>query len=100
MKQSKILISLTAAIALNSSTALADNENEEMEKCIATVNGKSLIKEHKADCNTPHYSCAGKNAENDQYAWIIVPKGECAKIKIGDYSGLSKKVKEKLIETK
>lgn len=100
MKKSKFFISLSAAIALTSSPSLADSESQEMEKCVATVNGKSLIKEHKADCNTPNYSCAGQNTENDKYAWISVPKGECAKIKIGDYSGLSPEIKEKLIEAK
>ncbi len=97
MKKSKIFTSIATGIALVSTAALADSDNSAVEKCVATVNGKSLIKEHKADCNTANYSCAGQNTAKDLDAWIIVPKGACSKIKAGDFSGLSQELKDKLI---
>ncbi len=100
MKKSTIFMAVTTAAILTSTSSFADEVDIEMEKCIATVNGKSLIKEHKSDCNTTEYSCAGQNTAKDLDAWILVPKGECAKIKEGNFSGLSDDIKEKLIGSK
>jgi len=93
MKKSIIFTSITAAIALASGSSIADDV---MEKCVINKDGKSLIKAHKADCSTSKYSCGGQNIANDPEAWIFVPKGECDKIKMGDYSGVNEDIKDKI----
>lgn len=95
MNKSTIITAITAAISLTSVNSLATNDDN-MEKCIINKNGKSLIKEHKADCNSGKSSCAGQNIKGDPTAWIFIPKGECAKINAGDFSGVSQDIKNKI----
>ncbi len=93
MKKSNIAIAFVTAITLASGAALA----EEMEKCqVVDKNGKGLIKAHKTDCKAAGHSCAGQNQAGDPTAWIMVPKGECAKINAGDFSGVNQIIKDKI----
>ncbi len=57
-------------------------EAEAMEKCavVDAKTGKGLIKAHKAECNTALHGCAGRNPSGEKTAWILVPKGMCARI--------------------
>lgn len=91
MKNATIYTALVAAITLT--TASADVEKE---KCKVVKDGKGLIKEGKGQCETSQYSCAGHNKAGDPEAWIYVPKGQCDKINLGDFSGVSPDIKEKI----
>jgi uncharacterized membrane protein len=52
--------------------ALAQKANE---KCAG------IVKAGKNDCGTSYSSCAGTSKkDNDQEAWIYVPKGTCERI--------------------
>lgn len=96
MKKSNIFTALAAAVALTSGSAFADGMGD-MEKCnVVDKNGKGLIKEHKTDCKAVGHSCAGQNKAGDASAWIMVPKGECAKINAGDFSSVDQSVKDKI----
>ena len=94
MKNSKLIASITAALALTAGSAFAEMD---MEKC-AVVNkeGKGAIKEHKSDCKTSAHSCAGQNMVGEADAWISVPKGKCTQINAGDFSGVDKKITDKI----
>jgi uncharacterized membrane protein len=94
MKKSSIFTAVMAAATLSAGVAHADMGN--MEKCKVVKNGKGLIKEHKGDCKTAHASCSGHNKAGDPSAWIMVPKGKCAKINAGDFTGVSKEIKDKI----
>ncbi len=95
MKKSTILAIFTAAVALVTKSAFAGMDD--IEKCkVIDKNGKGLIKEHKSDCASISHSCAGQNKANDPESWIIVPKGQCAKINAGNFSEISNEVKDKL----
>jgi uncharacterized membrane protein len=97
MNKSKLLASAFAVAALSFSSAQADVP-EGMEKCKAVDSeGKSIVREHQADCASKTGSCAGHNNAGDPEAWVMVPKGECDKINKGDMSGISDEIKAKLI---
>lgn len=100
MKKVNLLATAFAAAALSLSSAQAD-AHKDMEKCkIVDSHGKGLVKEHKGDCAGAANSCAGHNKSGDPTAWILVPKGECAKINMGDFSGVDESVKDKVEMTK
>jgi uncharacterized membrane protein len=93
MKKIEIYAAFISALALFSTVSFA----EDMEKCQVVKNGQGLIKEHKADCaSASSHSCAGQNKAGDPESWIIVPKGQCAKINAGDFSGVSPGIKDKI----
>jgi len=47
----------------------------EMEKCAG------IVAAGKNDCGTPVSACAGSvKQDRDAHAWILVPKGTCARI--------------------
>ena len=79
-----------------------------MEQCkvVDSKTGKGLIKAHKGACavscgtGSQKTSCAGANKAGDPNAFIIVPKGQCAKINAGDFSGVSKEIKNSIEEAK
>ena len=95
MSKSGIFAAITAALTLTAGGVLAEGD---MEKCkVVDKNGKGLIKAHKADCNAaPSHSCSGQNKAGDALSWIMVPKGQCAKINAGDFSGVSQDIKDKI----
>ncbi len=95
MKKLSILASVTAALALNSGLALA---SAEMEQCVVVdKNGKNLVKANKSDCAVKGvHSCAGQNKAGEAGAFIEVPKGQCAKINAGDFSGVSSDIKSNI----
>jgi uncharacterized membrane protein len=94
MKKFSILSAVvTAALAINSAHA----GTNDMEQCkVVDKNGKGLIKAHKGSCAGGGGSCAGSNEAGDPNAFIIVPKGQCAKINMGDFSGVSPAVKDSI----
>lgn len=78
MKNSDVIIrsAFTGLIALGLATmggqALAA---QEMEKCAG------IAKAGKNDCGSAANACAGTSkTDADKTAWILVPKGTCAKI--------------------
>lgn len=93
MKKSSIFMAVTTAITLTAGVAFADGD---MEKCKVIQDGKGLIKAHKADCAGASHSCAGQNKAGDAEAWIMVPKGQCSKINVGDFSGVGQDIKDKI----
>ncbi|MGA2654876.1 MAG: DUF2282 domain-containing protein [Gammaproteobacteria bacterium] len=95
MKKWNILSTITTALALSSSFCLAADE---MEPCVVVdKNGNNLVKAHQADCAVKGvHSCAGQNKDGEQGAFIEVPKGQCAKINAGDFSGVSNDIKSKI----
>lgn len=95
MKKLSIFTALSTAMALSISTAHGGAGS--MEKCkVVGSDGKGLIKAAKADCAGAGQSCAGQNKAGDPNAWILVPKGQCAKINAGDFSGVSQSIKDKI----
>lgn len=96
MNKSTIFSAITAAIALSAGAAFASASTAEMEKCMPMMDGKGLIMEHKADCKTSSHSCAGQNQAGDPMSWIMVPKGDCAKINAGDFKNVDPSVLAKL----
>ena len=104
MNNTKLLVTAFAAAAFSISNAYAADDKTNaadakpnMEKCKA-VNSKgvNIIKEHMSDCSSKTSSCAGHNKAGDSDAWILVPKGDCAKINAGKFSGISKETMDKL----
>jgi len=97
MKNStKLLATAIAAAAFSVSNTYA--MGADMEKCkVVDAEGKGLIKEHKGDCAGSSNSCAGHNKAGDPEAWILVPKGDCAKINAGEYDDISDEIKDKLV---
>ena len=93
MKKTSIFIAITSAITLATSIASA----QDMKKCPVIKNDIGLIKAMKADCATSLHSCAGQNPANEVEAWITVPKGQCTKINNGDFTGVSQKTKNKIV---
>ena len=94
MKKSSIIASIATAVTLAAGMSSAETS---MEKCsVVGKNGQGLIKAHKADCADSGHSCAGQNSAGDAKAWIIVPKGDCAKINAGDFTNVSQDIKDKL----
>lgn len=95
--KTKLATAIAAAI-FSVSASYADDSADKMEKCkVVDAKGKGMIKEHKADCGgSNHSSCSGTNEAGDPKAWILVPKGECAKINKGDFAGVSKETMDKL----
>jgi hypothetical protein len=64
-----------------------------MEYCeVTNKDGKNIVKAGKADCNSMmHMNCKmGDNKMGDTHAAILVPKGQCDKVKMGDFSGMTK----------
>lgn len=62
-------------LGLGSGTTSALAAKGDTEKCAGIVKGG-----HN-DCGTSHGACAGTvKADRDPEAWILVPKGTCAKI--------------------
>lgn len=97
-KSTQFLTTAIAAAAFSITSAYA--ADADMEKCkVVDAEGKGLIKEHKADCAGASNSCAGHNKAGDPEAWIMVPKGDCAKINAGELDGISQEIKDKLTTT-
>lgn len=91
-------MAVAAAVALSTGVVHADSASD-MEQCkvVDSKTGKGLIKAHKGSCGSAGgQSCAGSNAAGDPNAFIIVPKGQCAKINAGDFSGVSKEIKDSI----
>lgn len=93
MKKSAIFTAVAAAVALTAGVAFAEGG---IEKCKVVKDGKGLIKEHKADCAGSNHSCAGQNKAGDPESWIMVPKGQCAKINAGKLDGVDKAILNKI----
>ncbi len=94
MKLSTIFMAMTVVAALSGSTAFAADE---MEQCKVIKDGKGLIMAGKADCaQTGHSACTAQNKAGDLNAFINVPKGQCAKINAGDFTGVSADIKAKI----
>ena len=97
MNKTKLLATAFAAAAFSVSSSYASEHEANMEKCKAVNSqGTNIIKEHMADCAGGPASCAGHNQAGDPEAWILVPKGDCAKINAGKFSGISKETMDKL----
>jgi uncharacterized membrane protein len=97
MNKTKLLAAAFAAAALSVSISYASEHEGNMEKCKAVDSkGVNIIKEHMSDCSSKTSSCAGHNKAGDSDAWILVPKGDCEKINKGNFSGISKEIKDKL----
>ena len=90
-------MAVTAAVMMSASIAQAGTAGS-MEECkvVDPKTGKGLIKAHKGSCGNPGEKgdCAGGNVAGDPNAFIIVPKGQCAKINAGDFSGLDAEFKD------
>jgi len=93
MKKIRTFSAVAVAVALTASTSFAESG---MEKCKVVKNGKGLIKEHKADCAGTNHSCAGQNKAGDPESWIIVPKGQCAKINTAKLDGVDNAILNKI----
>jgi len=94
MKKMSIAAAMASAMALSSAAYAGPND---MERCtVVDKDGHGLIKAHKSDCAGAGHSCAGQNKAGDANAWIIVPKGQCAKINAGDFSGVDESIKDKI----
>jgi uncharacterized membrane protein len=66
------LASLTLLAAASSPALAAKGDTE---KCAG------IVKAGANDCGTSHSACAGSaKTDRDAEAWILVPKGTCAKI--------------------
>ncbi len=101
MKKSSIFTAVATALALSSGAMAAENNMMNMEKCkVIDKDGKGLIKAHKSDCKSSSHSCAGQNKAGDPDSWIMVPKGECAKINAGDFSEVHHNIKDKIESAK
>ena len=65
------LIAMTLSMAANGAFAASG----ETEKCAG------VVKAGQNDCGTSKSACAGTSkADRDPEAWILVPKGTCARI--------------------
>jgi uncharacterized membrane protein len=99
MKKSNIFMAVAAAVSVIASAAYAEVA-QDMEKCkvVDPKTGKGLIKPHKGSCGVPaeKTDCAGTNEAGDPNAFIIVPKGQCAKINAGDFSGVTAEIKDSI----
>ena len=96
MNKTKLLTTAFALAAFSVGSAQAEMKGD-MEKCkVVDKDGKGLVKEHKADCASKGNSCAGHNKAGDPEAWIMVPKGECVKINVGNFTGISDEIKNKV----
>ena len=97
MNKKRLLATAIAAAAFSVSTSYASGGEADMEKCKpVNAQGKNIVKEHKADCASQGHSCAGHNKAGDHEAWILVPKGDCAKINKGDFKDISQEVKDRM----
>lgn len=75
LKQSAVLVSSAIAMALSMAAVSAPAQAAETEKCYG------VAKAGKNDCATAHSSCASSaKTDGQKDAWIMVPKGTCAKI--------------------
>ncbi len=96
MKKLSVLTAVSAALALTSGLALATGTGD-MEKCmVVDKQGHNIVKAGKNDCKSATNSCAGQAKAGDKNAYIEVPKGQCAKINAGDYTGVSADTKAKI----
>ncbi|MFI4954461.1 MAG: DUF2282 domain-containing protein [Gammaproteobacteria bacterium] len=94
--------SISTPSAATTQAPANSNPNANMERCNVVKDGKGMIREHKGDCkasNPEKNSCAGQNSAGEPEAWIFVPKGECAKINMGDCSGISQESRARLEAT-
>lgn len=98
MEKLGIFGAVVAAVSLASGAAFA--ADADMEKCVVMKDGKNIVKESKGDCKGSKHDCAGKNNAGDADAFIMVPKGQCHMILSGDFSGVSKDIKNKIESTK
>src|SRR5262245_13839243 len=65
------LIAMTLSMAASGALAASG----ETEKCAG------IVKAGQNDCGTSKAACAGTSkVDNDSEAWILVPKGTCARI--------------------
>jgi uncharacterized membrane protein len=65
------LIAMSLTLAAQNAAAAKDDT----EKCAG------VVKAGKNDCGTSKSACAGTSkVDNDPEAWILVPKGTCARI--------------------
>lgn len=101
MKKLALVSAITAAVSLSMAAhaAMGDKMTGGMshgEKCVAMKDGKNIVKANKNDCKSASHSCAGQAKAGEADSWIYVPKGQCAKINSGNYTGISKETKDKL----
>ena len=103
MKHTKILTVLATALLLSSGASFAEKiDTKDMEYCTVTdKDGNNLVKAGAADCNSLiKMNCkAHDNLAGDAHASILVPKGQCDKIKANDFSGVTKEM-AKMIKSK
>jgi len=75
MNTTQPLLAALIAIGLSSAAASALAAKGDTEKCAG------IVKAGQNDCGTSKSACAGTaKADRDNEAWILVPKGTCARI--------------------
>jgi uncharacterized membrane protein len=80
-KRETVAIAMTSLLALASLGAIQSASAADFEKCAGVAAAG------KNDCGTSVSSCAGTGKmDRDAHAWILVPKGTCAKIAGGTVS--------------
>lgn len=87
MQNKKILAAFLTMTLMGSAQAA------ETEYCVVTnKNDVNVVKVGKADCNSMiKMNCTvGDNKADDKHAAILVPKGQCDKVKAGDFSDMTK----------
>lgn len=93
-----VILALLASFGLHHNTlAATQNKNQQMldqdmkpakgmEKCYG------IVKAGQNDCGTASHMCAGESTvDNDQEAWISVPKGLCNRIVGGSIQPITNK---------
>lgn len=97
MQKNALKTAFAAAISLAVLEGCSEKKSNPMEKCtVVDAQGRGLIKANKADCKSATSSCAGQNKAGDPQAWILVPKGQCAKINAGKLEGIAPEILEKI----
>ena len=72
---------LAGLVAVGMSTVATNVSAAEMEKCYG------VVKAGANDCQTATSACAGTStADGQKDAWLLVPKGMCARLVGGDTS--------------
>lgn len=94
---------MTTVLLLSTGSVYANETKEvdtkDMEYCTVTdKSGNNVVKAGLADCNSMiKMNCkANDNLAGDSHASILVPKGQCDKIKANDFSGMSKEMAKKI----
>ncbi len=78
-----------STLPLTNQAIAIDPSNRTMEQCrVVDRDGNGLIKAYMAD--------SGPNLEGDADAWIWVPRGQCAHLNAGDYTGIAPQILDKI----